>query len=357
MNVSHFAYSESAPSHILVYFERVNPIFPFLDRNTFERNSTRNGKTDVNKSWLCLYHTILALGCQYDDGGSFEPGAGKSWRLFAVALEAFPDLLLQPDSIETLQAMAAMAVYSLGVSCMALEHVIISEAARRAQNLAGASFTGPAALAYQRAFWVLYAIEKLASFHMGRSSVSVYYDSMGPNAKLRHNQVFIDGDIACPIPHIPESAIDGIDWLITLLRYARIVSKALASLFCIGVSNKPSTYHLDVARQLTAELEVWRLSLPDNGLRPGGKTRPEVFHGPVQRCRAVLIHYLHSNMSLVMSLTTLHHSQKGHGDVKSQRQKAAATILDTSRKILEITTLIEIEPQTNVWCVYYPPVK
>lgn len=169
------------------------------------------------------------------------------------------------------------------------------------------------------------------------------------NANLPRNQVFIDGDIACPVPHIPESIIAGLNWLPTLLRYARIVSKASTSLFCVGVTNKPGAYYLDVTRQLTAELEAWRLSLPDNGFRPGGGRRAESVYGVVLRYLVVFVYYLHANMLLVMSLTSLHHLQKaGDGVVQAQRQRAAATILDTSRKVLGMTTLIEVESHMNV---------
>lgn len=125
-----------------------------------------------NKQWMCLYHSTLALGSQLDDGGSFEPGAGKSWKIFSVALSNFPDLLLQPDSLATLQAVTSMAVFALGASCLAVEQVITSEAARRAQNLSTVTYTGRTAQMYQRAFWTVYAIEKMSAFNVGRTSVS-----------------------------------------------------------------------------------------------------------------------------------------------------------------------------------------
>ena len=64
-----------------------------------------------------------------------------------------------------------MAVFGMSASCLAIEHVIISEAVRRAQNLANAKLIGKAAEIFQRTFWVLYAIEKTSSFQLGRSSV------------------------------------------------------------------------------------------------------------------------------------------------------------------------------------------
>lgn len=124
-----------------------------------------------NKAWSALYHAVLALGCQRDGGGSFEPGTGKAWELFSASLALFPELLAMPDSLTMLQALAAMAVYALNISCLSIEHVIISEGARRAQNLASVTLSGAAAQNYHRTFWVLYSLEKTCSFYFGRSSV------------------------------------------------------------------------------------------------------------------------------------------------------------------------------------------
>lgn len=125
-----------------------------------------------NKAWSALYYAVLALGCQATGGGSFEPGKGESWRLFSTALSILPDLMTLPDSLIVLQAMAAMTIYSLGISCLAIEHLMISEAARRAQSLSNSNLTGNAFLCYQKVFWVLYFVEKVSSFHFGRNSVS-----------------------------------------------------------------------------------------------------------------------------------------------------------------------------------------
>lgn len=157
-----------------VYFEHVHPLYPFLDADTWHAAVSRpdfHRDLDRNKPWHCLYHAVLALGCQHAQGGSFEPGNGASWAVFSLALGAFSDLLLLPDSLVALQALTAMSLYTLGVSAMAVEHVIMSEAARRAQSMSKMQFSGAAALAYRRTFWLLYSMEKVTSFHFGRSSV------------------------------------------------------------------------------------------------------------------------------------------------------------------------------------------
>lgn len=157
-----------------MYFERIHPFSPFLDRKAFETIATSADLAVVltqNKPWSALYHAVLALGCHRNGGGSFEPGTGKGWQLFSVSLALFPELLAMPDSVTILQALAAMAVYGLNISCLSIEHVILSEGARRAQNLASATLTGAAAQTHHRTFWVLYSLEKICSFYFGRSSV------------------------------------------------------------------------------------------------------------------------------------------------------------------------------------------
>jgi hypothetical protein len=116
---------------------------------------------------------VLALGCQFDGGGSFEPGKGIAWSIFATSLSLFPDLLTLPDSLPILQAVTAMAIYASGISCVTVEHVILSEGVRRAQSMARLNWTGPSAEAYQKTFWVLYSMEKVSSLYFGRSSVGV----------------------------------------------------------------------------------------------------------------------------------------------------------------------------------------
>lgn len=53
----------------------------------------------ASSPFSALYHTVLALGCQYEEGGAFDPGKGKSWRLFQIALGLVPDILIPRETI------------------------------------------------------------------------------------------------------------------------------------------------------------------------------------------------------------------------------------------------------------------
>ncbi|TQN67764.1 putative transcriptional regulatory protein [Colletotrichum shisoi] len=344
-------YRGSANLYIRLYFERVHPTLPFLDRASFESTIANPNFPSLlghSKPWTCLYHAVLAIGSQHADGGTFEPGKGESWRLFSVSLGSFSDLLLLPDSLTTLQALTAMSLYALCLCGLSVEPVIVSEAARRAQTMSSHNFTGSAASAYQKAFWSMYIIEKVTSFHIGRSSS------------------FVDCDISCPIPVTSEATIAGFDSFLHLVRLSRLLSRAYTSLFSVGVSGNSSSYYLDVIDQLNVELEAWRASLPDNGFRPGGTVRAQAILEPVARSLAVVLHYLYYSLLLTLSRTMLVYLPASDGpvavavavapEVAAKRSSNLKTTLDGCRFILELTSMIELEPYTNTWVIAGIPI-
>ena len=157
-----------------VYYERVHPLFPYLDRESFDTTVATSNLTSIlsnDPAFSALYHSVLALGCLHDGGGSFEPGKGKAWGLFSVALTLLPVMDKFGKSFIALQAMTAASIYALGIPCLSIEEKIITEAARMAQDLAPVLSKGYTAKSFYRVFWVLYAVEKMSSFHFGRSSV------------------------------------------------------------------------------------------------------------------------------------------------------------------------------------------
>lgn len=169
----------------LAYFDRVHPLYPHLNRSTFESTAFSADLPTLlaeNKPFSALYHSVLALGCLYDGGGSFEPGKGRAWQLFSISLALFPDLVQSPDSLLILQAMTTIAIYSLGISCLSIEKFVITEATRRAQNLALLNLSSAATQAFRRTFWVLYSLEKMSSFYFGRSSVGSCFNSPDSDA-------------------------------------------------------------------------------------------------------------------------------------------------------------------------------
>ncbi|RKL04522.1 hypothetical protein BFJ68_g11123 [Fusarium oxysporum] len=116
LGLSSLDYS-SAAKYIAIYYEQVHPLFPHLDRETFDSTiASPNFSTILvnDTAFSALYHSVLALGSLHDGGGSFEPGKGKAWELLSVALAKVPDLPKAKNSLVALQAITTVAVYCLG---------------------------------------------------------------------------------------------------------------------------------------------------------------------------------------------------------------------------------------------------
>jgi hypothetical protein len=84
----------------IVYFENIHPMYPFLNRKTFEEKALSpqvESLLETNIAWSALYHGVLALGSQFHDKGDFSPGKGLPWQLFKFALGMMPNLV-GPDA-------------------------------------------------------------------------------------------------------------------------------------------------------------------------------------------------------------------------------------------------------------------
>ncbi|CAM1504843.1 Fc.00g024340.m01.CDS01 [Cosmosporella sp. VM-42] len=336
-----FSDNTAAAAYISAYFERVHPLHPHLNRASFESTSSSAELPSLlseNKSFSALYHAVLALGCLYYGGGSFEPGKGQAWQLFSVSLALFPDLVQSHDSLLVLQAMITMSIYCLGISCLSIEHFIISEAARRAQNLASANLTAASGQAFRRAFWVIYSLEKMSSFYFGRSSV------------------FIDSDITTPVPYIPESIFGSFDWFLNFARLSRLFSHAITALFSPGLCGKGSHYYISTIEELNADLDDWKKGIPED-IQPGSDCRQYMFRQPVSGPAILWTHYLYYSFRIILVRTHLQTIGTSETGVSSEKQAAARdAMMSVSRSILEITTSIDVEPSTPLWVLAGIPI-
>ncbi|KAJ3457940.1 hypothetical protein MRS44_012049 [Fusarium solani] len=329
----------SAARHIAAYYERVHPLFPHLDRASFESKiSSPNLPTILAEepAFSALYHLVLALGCLHSGGGSFEPGKGKAWKLFSVALPLIPDLEKSNDPLVALQAITTAAVYALGISCLSIEQRIMTQAGRMAQDLGPAIAKGPSAKAFHRIFWVLYCIEKMSSFHFGRSST------------------LVDAEIITPMPHFPESMFGSFNWTLTFARHSRLLSRAMTTLFCAGICQKGLDYYTTTISQLFEDLEQWRLSIPE-GLRPGPSCQPHLFRRPVTGPSAIWINYLYYSFKLILLRCYL--QVNGERDQsESNKNLSREHLIAVSRSILEIITYVDVEPSTPLWILAGIPI-
>ncbi|KAF6518502.1 hypothetical protein HZS61_002580 [Fusarium oxysporum f. sp. conglutinans] len=320
-----------ATKYILTYYEQVHPLFPHLDRESFHSTVSSGKLSEIlisDTAFSALYYSVLALGCLFDGGGSFEPGKGKAWDLFSVALALLPGLRKSPNSLVALQAMATAAVYALGVPCLSIEHKIMTETARMVQDLAPILSKGPSARIFCRVFWVVYAIEKTSSFHFGRASV------------------IIDANIILPLPHIPESSFGTFSWTLTMARHCRLLSRAMDTLFCPGVCHKGSQYFLVVIDQLQRDLEEWMMSIPED-FRPEPSYQRHLLRRPIRGAIGIWVNCLYYSLKLILLRSRL--QINSHQDDDSARGVYRDQLVAVSRSILEIVTYVDVEPSTPLW--------
>lgn len=96
---------EVASTYIKAYFDRIHPLFPFIDRDVFEERSSSPDlaqQLTSNLSFSALYHAVLALGCQHSIVQTFGQ-TGQSWQLYEIALALLPSVLLQRETLVNLQ--------------------------------------------------------------------------------------------------------------------------------------------------------------------------------------------------------------------------------------------------------------
>ncbi|PNP84176.1 hypothetical protein FNYG_02864 [Fusarium nygamai] len=316
-----------------IYYEQVHPLFPHLDRDTFDSTAASPDLSTIlvnDTAFSALYHSVLALGSLHDGGGSFEPGKGEAWELLSVALAKVPDLPKAKNSLVALQAITTVAVYCLGVPCISIEHRIMTEMARMAQDLAPSLCKGPCAKAFHRVFWVVYVMEKIMSFHYGRPSA------------------IIDANIIVPMPYMPESHLGSLNWTHILAQQSRLLSRAMNTLFCPGVCHRGSQYFLMTIDQLLEDLEQWRASISEE-FRPGHPSHFNLLRRPMHGTVRIWINYLYYSLKLILlrSRLQIDSSQSSRVDKTSH----ADQLIDVSRSVLEIVTYVDVEPSTPGWLV------
>jgi hypothetical protein len=164
--------------YVDTYFYQLHPIYPFLDRKQFEDKVFGPNLSEILTSscaFSALYHTILALGCQYHEGGAFDPGNGRAWKLFQVSLGLVSDILIPREALMSLQALVAMSIFAMTTCCLQIDEILLMEAARMAQGLGYHSALSIGDQQYKdtchRTFWVIYYMEKQMCFQHHKGSV------------------------------------------------------------------------------------------------------------------------------------------------------------------------------------------
>ncbi|RAH43489.1 fungal specific transcription factor domain-containing protein [Aspergillus brunneoviolaceus CBS 621.78] len=322
-------FSISHPAKV-AYFEAVHPVYPFLSPDTFRQKATAENLPHLlaaDRAWAALFYAIVAIGCQNNEGGSFEVGVGEAWQYFERSLSYFPDLVFGRGSLTAVQA-----IFSSTVSAFQFEPLMLSEASMMAQALGYHRSNGVQETAHRRTFWVLYYLEKTSCFGTAR------------------NSVIDDSNISCAIPDVLESTFGDYDWFFCFIKYGRLVSKVHQSLFNVSAVSQPLQTYNATVNSLRSELEIWRLAIPSR-FRPGEVPKPRLLREPLALKIALLTHYMYFHALLTLSWTILH---VGTARVAaSQQDVLKRELLRTARSVLELAAFIEVAPSTPVCRIEY----
>ncbi|KAI9045442.1 Zn(II)2Cys6 transcription factor [Aspergillus affinis] len=311
------------------YFRHVHSIYPFLDKQRFERTAFGPDiarKLSSDAAFSALYHAVLALGCQYRDGGSFDPGKGKAWKLFQISLGLMADILAPEESLLKLQALTAMSIFAMNTCCLQIDELLVREAARMAQSLRyhRSSHHGDQQICRQRTFWVIYIMEKQLVF------------------QNRVSSIIVDFDIGCPFPDTPEAIFGGCNWFLLRVRFARITSQAYELLFSISASVNTVESYYSAIDYIQDRLERWKMTLPED-FRPGAH-KSYTFSDPAFRMILLQTHYLYYSLVIALARLVIQVSpEKGQ-----RREDSKIKLMESARHIIELTQYIEKAAHTPI---------
>ncbi|OQE13363.1 hypothetical protein PENFLA_c049G03159 [Penicillium flavigenum] len=310
------------------YFQQLHPIYPFLDRKEFEDKVFGPNRSEVLSSscaFSALYHTVLALGCQYHEGGTFDPGNGRVWKLFQVSLGLVSDILIPREALMSLQALVAMSIFAMNTCCLQIEEVLLMEAARMAQGLG-------------------------------------YHRALG-NGDQRHKStchrtfwVIPDHDIGCPIPSVPESIFGEYNCFLSAIGFGRILSQAYTSLFSVSAGIQTTqAYHIAI-EEIETRLERWRTAVPME-FRPGmlchGSNMPSSsFREP--SFKMIVLQTNFSYYGLIIALARLK-MQIGRQDQPQKQEESKRLLMDTARAVVEGSKNVDIAAHTPIFILAVLP--
>ncbi|EER38851.1 conserved hypothetical protein [Histoplasma capsulatum H143] len=316
-----------ADTYIKAYFENLHPLYPFLDRQEFSSHvlELRTQDTEnTNKALSALYHAVLALGSQYHNNGSFVLGSGKSWGLFQICLGHLPDLIVPAYSLVKLQALTAMSIFAMNVSCIKLDQTLIYEAARVAQYLRYHK-SCHAQESHLRLFWTIYYIEKMTAFYESNSSV------------------IADEDIGCVVPAVPESTIGGYDWFLSAIHLGRLCSMTYTSLFSTQAILKTKASLLASIKRIKNKLEQWRLSVP-MAYRPREALQLSKFERPSTKWIVIQAQYLYYNLVFAVERLFLHVDSEDDADTSPNQRN----LMDAAQRVVELVPFIDLAPHMPI---------
>ncbi|EXA30695.1 hypothetical protein FOVG_17960 [Fusarium oxysporum f. sp. pisi HDV247] len=327
---------ELRSKYIESYFEEIHPIYPFLDRTSFEEKASSPRLMEllsVDNAWCALYHAILSLGSLYHDCGSLTAFSGTAWDIFRVSLTLFSRIIFGRRTLVAAQAMTAMAIFGVTYVSLPIEDVLVTEAARIATSLqmtrSGADETSPD---FQRTFWVIYSLESEFCFNTGRASSIPSHD------------------ISCPIPQTTLPFLPDFNWLRFLSAYAQMISRIYERLFSVKARSLSKESRRTEAARAFEELEHWKNSAPED-FRPGLPVKAHRLGKPQAVALAIQIHFYYHNVRIALSRVSILASARDH----ENPMRYKLTLTESARAIIDLVHLIHHEPFVSPLIQYHMP--
>ncbi|KFZ19196.1 hypothetical protein V502_03788 [Pseudogymnoascus sp. VKM F-4520 (FW-2644)] len=320
---------EERELYISRYFDHVQPIYPFLDRADFEASAFRPDIAELiasNPPFSALYHAVLALGCLYEGGGGYDAGIGTSWELFTEAKRHLSDILIGRESLQSVQALVALSIFSMTPCCLQVNHPLLAQASRMVLALRYHKSSIPESTGdvCQRIFWVIYHLDKQYNF------------------QARSSSVIADYDICCPIPAVVESVFGRYDWFRASIGFCRILSVAYETVFSVSAMTISANVQLAAIDRVQELLEDWRMSIPLQ-FRPREAHRGFIFRDSRSKYLAIQTHYYYYHLVIALERLTL------HLDREVNRQESKRHLLNAARGVIELTRFIDVEPYTPIF--------
>ncbi|KAJ5604016.1 hypothetical protein N7537_006972 [Penicillium hordei] len=230
-----------------------------------------------------------------------------------------------------------MAIFARNTSYVQIEKALTVEGARIAQSIGinRAIYTEGEMDLCQRAFWVVYILEKTQTFACGRDSI------------------LVDSNIGTPIPQIPEAVFGGFDYLRAMCCFSRVLSKANDSLFSITATLVPSIAIMTLIDSLNGELERWKESVGED-FRPGTLLQQSGCLNSLSV--AVKIRLSYHYYSAVIALARLKLSVASR-ETNTGKLPCEQVLLHASRSIVELTRYIDVETYTPIWYLLSVPLS
>jgi hypothetical protein len=150
------------------------------------------------------------------------------------------------------------------------------------------------------------------------------------------------------MPHVPESNFGTFNWVLTVSRHCRLLSRAMNTLFCPGICQKGAHYFLTTIAQLQQDLEQWRMSIPHD-LRPGPSYQCHTLRRPLKGSLGIWLNYLYYSLRLILLRSRLQINDPTDNDLA--RGECRDELIAVSRSILEMVTYVDVAPSTPLWSV------